>query len=307
LDIIRGFLKDKGLPASGNRKKVRKRLEDGLDAETISGDDIIDLIDRVEGWGNQHIYLYRSPDELIDRWDTEAKARVRLRAVGQEELLNARRPLLLPPNPQLCSVEWSPRRVCFVWVQRRIWYEHLPDEDYQEDDIEYTARRRHQARGLITFHWDLASGHAALLIQRLPKGNNYKDIRGTFAAVLEPLVRLSKFEPVAISGSIMRLERSGEVRRRSMEMVTARGSRAKFTSGGRRVDAFDDPDLKNARTGLGTKLIGRHGNFSWTMPDDSDRELHVKIYAPDQRLAIFGQCTEDEVRHVLSRVRHHCG
>lgn len=306
LDVIRGFLKEKGLPASGNRKKIRKRLEDGLDAESISCDEIVHLIDRVEGWGNQHIYLFRAGDELIERWGTEAKARARLRTVGHEDLFNARRPLRLPANPELCSVEWSSNRVCFVWVQRRTWYEHLPEEDYQEDDIEYTARRRHIARGLITFHWDLTSGHAALLIQRLPKGNNYKEIKGAYSFVLEPLVKLSKFQPVHISGSILKLERSGEVRRRSMEVVTGRGGRAKFTSGVRKVDAFEgDPDLKNARTALGTKLIGRHANFSWPMPDDEERELHVKIYAPDQRLAIFGGCTEEEVRHVLCRVRHH--
>jgi hypothetical protein len=195
-------------------------------------------------------------------------------------------------------------------VQRRVWYEHVPDEDYQQDDIEYTARRKHTARGLITFDWDLVSGHAALLIQRLPKGSNYKEIKGTFAAVLEPLVSLSKFQPVAISGSILKLEQSGEVTRRSIEMVTGRGGRAKFTSGGK-SDAFDDQDLRNARAGLGTRLIGRHANFSWPMPQDEDvageRTLHVKIYAPDQRLAIFGECSEEEVRHVLCRVRHYSG
>jgi hypothetical protein len=305
LDVVRSFLKERELPSSGTKKKLRERVEDGLEDGSISRDEIIDLIDRVEGWGNQHIYLYKSADEQIGRWDTEAKAAARLRAVGHENLLNARRQLLLPANPTLCTVEWGPERARFVWVERRVWYEHVPDEDYQEDDLEYTARRRHQSRGLVTFDWDLTSGHAALLIQRLPKGSNYKEIKRAFSAVLEPLVRISKFQPMAVSGSILKLEKSGEVRRRSVEMVTGRGGRVKFTSGVRKADAFDDPDLKNARNGLGSKLIGRHANFTWPMPEDKERELHVKIYAPDQRLAIFRECTEEEVRHVLCRVRHH--
>jgi hypothetical protein len=307
LDVVRSFLKEKGLPASGNKKKVRERVEGGLGDESISSDEIINLIDRVEGWGNQHIYFYRTDDEQIGRWDTEGKARARLRAVRHEGLFNARRPLLLPANPTLCSVEWCSERVRFVWVQRRVWYEHIPAEDYAEDDIEYTARRRHTSRGLVTFDWDLTSGHAALLIQRLPKGSDYKEIKRGFTAILESLVRISKFEEVAISGSILSLERSGEVRRRSMEMVTGRGGRVKFTSSGKKADAFDDPDLKNARAGLGTRLIGRHANFTWPMPEGDERELHVKIYAPDQRLAIFGECSEGEVRYVLCRVRHYSG
>src|SRR4051812_19054886 len=122
LDVVRDFLREQELPSSGTKKKVRERVEDGLEDGSISSDDIIDLIDRVEGWGNQHIYLYKSGDEQIGRWATEAKAAARLRAVGHENLLNARRQLLLPANPTLCSVEWSAERVRFVWVERRVWY-----------------------------------------------------------------------------------------------------------------------------------------------------------------------------------------
>jgi hypothetical protein len=31
------------------------------------------------------------------------------------------------------------------------------------------------------------------------------------------------------------------------------------------------------------------------------------LNAKDQRLGIFGECQEVDIRHVLSRVRHHCG
>lgn len=212
----------------------------------------------------------------------------------------------MPVNPRLCSVEWAPERVRFIWVERRVWHEHLPDEDYTRDGIEFTAHRVHRGRGLIAFDWDLVSGHAALLIQRLPSGNKYKDVKAAFHLVLEPLLKLSAFEPVHISSAILKLERSQEVVRRSMEMVTGRGGKVKFTSGRQAVDAFTDPDLNNARTALGQRLAGRHANFSWPMPADEDRKLHVKLYAPDQRLGIFGECTEQEVRHVLCRVRHHC-
>ena len=153
----------------------------------------------------------------------------------------------------------------------------------------------------------MVSGHAALLIQRLPSGNNYHEAKTCFEAELEPLIKVSKFGTVYISPSILRLEKSGEVRHRQLQHATERGATISFRSRHRAVSAFDHPALKKAREALGDKLAGQHGNFYWPMPEQDGREIHVKLYAKDQRVGIFGECSEQEVRHVLGRVRHHCG
>src|SRR5262249_21959133 len=153
---------------------------------------LVELLDQVEGWDNQHIYLYRSPEELIARWNTETKARAILKAHGKEHLVNQRRPLVLPAAPQLCTVEWAPSRIRFIWVEKRVWKDRVPDEDFQRDDLEFTANRLRVARGIVTFDWDLVSGHAALLIQRLPSGSNYGAARQRFEAELQPLVKIKQ-------------------------------------------------------------------------------------------------------------------
>jgi hypothetical protein len=215
----------------------------------------------------------------------------------------------LPANAKLCEIEWTSRGVRFVWVERREWRERLPGDDFTdaEADIEYTAHRVHRTRGLIAFEWDLVSGHAALLIQRLPSGENYREAKVRFEALLDPLVKVSKFDAVCISPAILALENSGEVRHRQLEHATERGSKIAFQSRSRGASAFDDPVLKLARQALGDKLDGCHGNFYMGMPGDDQREVHIKLYGKDQRLGVFGGCLEPEIRHVLSRVRHHCG
>jgi hypothetical protein len=305
--LIQDLLKDKGKAYSGTRPKLRKRVEGYLGDGAVQAVELVDLLDRITGWGNQHVYLYKGPTSQIERWNTEAKARAALKAHGKEHLFNRRLPLVLPANPVLSSVAWSSGAVRFVWVERRDWREHLPDEDYVDGDIEYTAHRVHRARGLITFDWDLVSGHAALLVQRLPSGENYRDTKTRFEAHLEPFVKISKFTPLYINAAILSLEKSGEVRHRQLEHVTERGGKINFLSRNRISGAFEDPALKKARDALGDKLDGCHGNFFLRMPHQSEREVHIKLYAKDQRLGIFGECSEQEVRHVLCRVRHHCG
>ena len=75
---------------------------------------------------------------------------------------------MLPVNRQLCAVEWTPSGVRFVWVEKRVWRQCAPDEDFRRDDIEFTANRLSVARGLVAFDWDLVSGHAALLSSASP-------------------------------------------------------------------------------------------------------------------------------------------
>ena len=49
------------------------------------------------------------------------------------------------------------------------------------------------------------------------------------------------------------------------------------------------------------------GNFYWIeAPPHLEQFLHVKLYATDQRVGIFGECSEAEVQYVLSRIRYYC-
>jgi hypothetical protein len=287
-------------------------VERYVEKKVVSAEQLIGLLDHVEGWGNQHIYLYKAPTSLLKAWSTEEQARAILKANGKEVLLNRRRPLLLPSVPQLCSVEWAADRVRFVWVEKRPVRERVKSEDLRGKDLgldatlEFDAYRRRVARGIVTFDWDLLNGHAALLIQCLPSGNDYGTAKNRFVAELEPLVEFPRFDPVRISSSIVPIEQSDEVERRQVEHATARGSGIIYRSPKRGVDAFSDPAVKGARKASGTMLAGRLGNFYWPIAGEKPRRVHVKLYAADQRVGIFGECSEQEVRHVLSRIRHHC-
>ena len=204
----------------------------------------------------------------------------------------------------MSSVEWTKDRVRFIWVEKREWNLRRDDLDSEEDGVLYKAYEDKVARGVTSFDWNLATGQAALMIQRLPSGERYDEIRQDYEDAIEDAVHISNFTRVKITKAIKKLEKSDEVNNRQVAHETGQGGRAQFTSKSRKTDAFDDPDLKKSRDALG-QTSSVLGNFYWQEKDGKlDRQLHTKLYASDQRVGVFGECTEEEVQYVLSRIRH---
>jgi len=301
------LLRARGLPFSGSKARLRQRMQGYLDQGDVQTTDLVQLLNHIEGWGNQHIYLYKGPDPQIRGWVDEDVVKAQLAALGLGDLLNRQRPLVLPEEPTLSSIEWTPERVRFVWIEKRAWEERIPDEDIIEGDKVWRAYRINVARGLVAFDWDLVSGYAMLMIQRLPRGTRYHQIRDRFEDALQPIVGLRQFERVRISGAIQRIEMSDEVRRRQLAYRASRGGKVAFTSASSSRDTFADPDLERAGQIFRGKAAGVLGNFYWLPVKDRLRgELHAKLYARDHRVGIFGEHEELGVRYVLSRIRHYC-
>lgn len=195
----------------------------------------------------------------------------------------------------------------FVWVEGRRWEEKLPEHDRCEDGIVWHAYQVHVGRGLIAFDWDLVSGHAMLSIQRLPYGDAYSLVRDRFERELEPILGLSQFLRLRVSPAIKRIEGSGEVRCRQVAYQTRRGSKVSFTSATRSRGVSSDPDVERAERLLGSGSAGVAGNFYWRdVRSIPGREVHCRLHARDQRIAILGEHPEEDIRYVLSRIRSYC-
>ena len=211
------------------------------------------------------------------------------------------------------SVEWSADRVRFVWVEKRAFTTRRHDLDRVEGDVDedveagaiiFKAFEGKIQRAVTTFDWNLVNGNAALLIHQLQTSENYADIRSVYEAAIEDAVGVSGFQRIRVGRAIQPMVESDETRNRQVEEATAIGGQARLTSGSRADDITDDPGLVGARNGLGDTAPVM-GNFYWLQNEPNlEREIRTKLYATDQRVGIFKQCTETEVRHVLSRIRH---
>ncbi len=310
LDFTRHFLRSRKLPYSGTREQLRERLMSHMEGGRVSASDLAALLNQIEGWGNQHVYLYNAPAALAAAWTKQSEVEARLTKLGLADLLNRPRPLVLPDERTLAAIEWSPLRLRLVWVEKRGWEQRAPDldrfEDQRDERLTWQAYRTHYLRGLLAFDWDIASGQALLSIQRLPADAGYDQVRGEMQAQIEPILPLRDFRTVRVSRAIQRIGASDEVRRRQLVYKTRRGSQATLISAERTIDAFSDPKISEAGELLEEGAAGLLGDFYWRTVDGMlSQEMHTKLYADDQRAGIFGEHTENDVRYVLSRIRHH--
>lgn len=305
LRLLKGFLQEHQLPTSGIKESIHKRITEAVADGKVAVTELIELLNDLEGWGNQHIYLYRS-NRAAQAWDSEQKVQAILKKNNLLHLFNRRNPVVLPAKAHISSIRHTAEQVRIQWIEKREWRERTPEYDKREGRRFWQAYLEHTARGITTFDWDLLSGHAALMIRRLPTGSDYDEVCKRFEKELEPLVGISGFQKLKLTQSIRKIEESKEVRRRQYRHETIRGGVASFTSRSRSRDAFEDPDLARARDALGKQTLPLHGNYYWLpVSGRLDREVHVKVYAKDERVGIFGACTEEEVRYLLSRVRYY--
>ncbi len=325
LEVVKDLLASAGLAVSGTKATLRKRILTALADDLLSPHEIASRLDEVEGWGNQHILLYNSTGSLAAKWQDANHVKKQLKAADLQALLNSSRPIALPEEPTLSQILWTEESMRLVWVHGSQWEMRVPELDYphpdgtvapayfaktldeDEEPIIYKAYRIQPRRQVCYLDWDLVTCEAALAMPRMPKDSDYDVLQSKLFTDAERILEVTSFEPLSLNSLIKNLEKSTEVSRRDVLLTTTKRTEINFRSADRKTDAYSDPTAKDARNAIANRVAGTRGQFYW-QPDGKslDRTIHMRVYPTKQRISIHDQCTEAEVRHVLSRVRHHC-
>lgn len=307
-EYIQEFLKENGFRFSGTKEDLRERLLNLYGRGKITHEQILQRLDLIEGYGNQHVYLFRIPEHHIERLRDRENVRRIFEENNLDGVYNNYRPLAFPDEPEVASITHDDDWLKIRWVVKKEKTQLLEERreiDEQNREIltkKYIVRKY---RGVTMFRVSLISGDAELLIYRLPQGSRYEQEKDRYLSYLNDWFNWGLLSNINLYPVISRIENSGEVRTRNVGLRTARGSHIEISSPSRTVGIEHDPDTRDVRQTIRTG-IGNRGNFYW-LPERSDgvlsREIHTIIY-PD-RIAFFGECREEEINYVLGRVRHY--
>lgn len=297
------FLSNRRLPYSYTKKTLKSKLIEGLDEEKFSEIDLIDLLDAIEEFGNQHIYLFNCNPDYLETLQDPSYIQGKLDENNLKNLYNNKHRIFIPNDVELSSVIHDDNTLKFKWVEKRIWKIPL-DEDRIEDDKYIEVHQINISRGVTTFRVDLVSGTTELMIQKLSMQPNYKDIKEDYLHKLSNFVETYSFQQTRLRRAIKFIEESNEVEKRQINFETISGGKVAFKSRDRGADYTNDPSLSSARNALGSNVSGSLGNFYWKPNDILKRAIHTYIYSEDDRVGILGQCVEREVNYVLSRIRY---
>jgi hypothetical protein len=78
--FIRELLRRKELPIGSTKEDFETNLLRAIDTGELTLEDVSQWLDEVEGWGNQHVYLYSAPRGLVSDpiWRSPGKVKQRL-------------------------------------------------------------------------------------------------------------------------------------------------------------------------------------------------------------------------------------
>lgn len=296
---VETFLRNRDLPHSYTKKTLHSKLEEGLKEGKFSDTDLIDLLDAIEEYGNQHIYLYNCSSEYLKVLKDPAYIQRKLNENNLGNVYNNKNRIFIPSEPELSYVFHDSKTLKFKWIDKRVW--KFPFEERIENDKLYKIIQMKITRGVTTFRVDLISGASELMIQKLPSGTDYEDIKDDYLFKLSNFIDTYPFDMLKLRKVIKSAETSDEVEKRQINFDTIAGGKIAFKSRGKGNDYTSDPNLSDARNALGQDISGSLGNFYWKPNGILVRPIHTHIY--DDRMAIFGQCVEREVNYVLSRIR----
>jgi len=311
-EYVQEFLKENGFRFSGTKEDLRERLLTLYKNGEVTYEQIVQRLDQIEGYGNQHVYLFRIPEHHIEKLRDQENVRRIFEENNLGDVYNHYKPLDFPERPEVVSITHNDDWLKIRWVVKREKTQLLEEKreiDEQNREIltkKYVIRKY---RGVTMFRVSLISGDAELLIHRLPHGSGYAQEyaqeRDRYLGYLNEWFNWGLSSSINLHPVISRIENSGEVRTRNVGLRTARGSHIDISSPSRTTGIQEDPDAINARQSI-SKGVGSRGNFYW-LPEKSNgalsREIHTIIY-PD-RISFLGECSEEEVNYVLGRIRHY--
>lgn len=310
-EYARLLLKEHRLPMYGNKAELRDRILEGIQDKTIPIDACIRMLDKVDAWGRQHVFMYKLPGRVPSHLKTKSGLQGTIDNHNLKLILNESAAVKIPTQRTFKLVELTEEKLRIEWVEKREWFEKRHDldkvEDIEGDTIWFEATQKNIQRAVSSFEYDFVNELGTIFIHRLPKDrNNYANEETSIKAFLQPFLDLENVSKFSLSKAIARLkDRKKEARERKSKWSDAAGAEVAFKSSGRTIGLNSDSSLKEMRELAGKSRDMRIYllNCFWPVNEHLDFEVHTYLDALEHRVAFLQQSPEKSVRHVLSRIR----
>jgi len=212
--FIKELLREIKLPIGSTEKEFRINIQKSLDAGKLTERDIEEWLDRVEGWGDQHVYVYRVQvrKNMISKYRDASQFARLMKAASKDKLINRSHVNLMPEKRILTLIQHSGQRIRFVWHESLAWKKRREEKDFDKYDKELGSRIYYQAyleqwgRGVASFEWRFDLSLMAVFIPRRIS-EDYEFHRDQIVNTVKGVLKaLSDWAPLFIAKAIFALD-----------------------------------------------------------------------------------------------------
>jgi hypothetical protein len=225
---VQAFLQSKTVPSSGTWETVRDKIKEGLKQDKITEAELVQLLEEIEEYGDQYVYLYDFARRDVPRLRTRADFERLLTRTEKETTLDR---LAVVENPStestLVKASYQDDIVRLKWVQKRSY--RMPLDESVSGNIATVRYEIISTRAVDIAILELNRQRALFCIQKIEPG--VRDYRKQLAALFDRLGRFADrraFEessPVDLANLMKRINEKDfdEVRRRRYRAQDANG------------------------------------------------------------------------------------
>jgi hypothetical protein len=332
--FVKELLREQGIRIGTTKADFERNLLEAIGDGRLSRTVVDEWLDRVEGWGDQHIYLYNVPAAFARdlAWRDGDEVRRRIESAGYGDYWNVSTSLEFPDEMTLTGISFAGRTLTLTWHRGAESWVRDKDRDYREtldgDLYEFRAYRYRAKRAVTRFVLrigddDPRSWAAALLIPIAFNSPEHEELKQQVERTLKRLATVADFaalqaEPVPIANVIKKIDQAGLGTGRGKPPVTAQSTR--LLSGGAFVEfgstsLHDDyrrsTAVRNVRQSIGAPQLGQFTGSSGSLelkqrPSNGlSRDVKVQLYGEDRRVRIWKQLTAAEVWTILDTLRRY--
>jgi hypothetical protein len=299
--FIKDLLRSNKASIGNTKADFAENLAAAIDAGVLTQEVIETWLAEIEGWGNQHVYLFEPP--TISR----TKVRPTIEASKHAKLLDHKISYEFPDALALSTINFSGDHVSIAWHRSRGGWERAKSKDFQRDEgpdrFEYRAFRERFDRSVVRFEWRLGDPYCAIMVQ-LP--NEDEEHEQALTRVWQDLGEVgltrSPLNKIQLSPAFKRFSLTKEATVKSTRFTTHGGHVdlvATLSEGG-----IDDVEaVRNVRRGVeDASFATADGMFSFSAEkyEQLSRTIKMEGYGSESRLRIWVQCKREDVYTVLS-------
>lgn len=201
--FIKELLRDSGARIGATKEDFANNLDSAIEEDIITQDKLEAWLAQVEGWGDQHLYLFQVPD-------IEAVALASgIAASPYAGVLGAGASLDFPKGLELKHIGLGQAGLSMEWHQSREGWNRWTPKDYIVAEglqrFRFEAYRQRFDRSVVRFEWHFAENYCAILIHRNPDIDHaavLKEVDAVLWAIgcpVVPLVRISLSQAVKVA------------------------------------------------------------------------------------------------------------